>query len=168
MKPLVKDVTRTTKELMTELLDPRSLKAAGHEVGREFPAIGGDDGVASLEPVDGPRLIEGDVGAAGATEGAEVEPNEISLGPSALVHSLKDVIAFNEAHADEELRYFGQDIMTKSDAKGPLTSPAYPPGPYRFVNREYLIVTYRTDPARLRAVFSLRTALLNGSSARRW
>jgi acetoacetate decarboxylase len=34
----------------------------------------------------------------------------------------------------------------------PLTSPAYPPGPYRFVNREYLIITYRTDPARLRAV----------------
>jgi acetoacetate decarboxylase len=34
----------------------------------------------------------------------------------------------------------------------PLTSPSYPPGPYRFVNREYLIITYRTDPARLRAV----------------
>jgi acetoacetate decarboxylase len=34
----------------------------------------------------------------------------------------------------------------------PLTNPAYPPGPYRFVNREYLIITYRTDPARLRAV----------------
>ena len=34
----------------------------------------------------------------------------------------------------------------------PLTSPAYPPGPYRFVNREYLIITYRTDPPRLRAV----------------
>ena len=34
----------------------------------------------------------------------------------------------------------------------PLTSPAYPPGPYRFVNREYLIITYRTDPVRLRAV----------------
>lgn len=34
----------------------------------------------------------------------------------------------------------------------PLTSPAYPPGPYRFVNREYLIITYRTDPTRLRAV----------------
>lgn len=28
----------------------------------------------------------------------------------------------------------------------PLTSPAFPPGPYRFVNREYLIITYRTDP----------------------
>jgi acetoacetate decarboxylase len=34
----------------------------------------------------------------------------------------------------------------------PLTSPAYPPGPYRFANREYLIITYRTDPAMLRAV----------------
>lgn len=34
----------------------------------------------------------------------------------------------------------------------PLTAPAYPSGPYRFVNREYLIVTYRTDAERLRAV----------------
>jgi acetoacetate decarboxylase len=33
----------------------------------------------------------------------------------------------------------------------PLTAPAYPPGPYRFVDREYLIVTYRTDAHRLRA-----------------
>jgi acetoacetate decarboxylase len=34
----------------------------------------------------------------------------------------------------------------------PLTSPSFPPGPYRFVNREFLIVTYRTDPDALRAV----------------
>lgn len=34
----------------------------------------------------------------------------------------------------------------------PLTSPAFAPGPYRFVNREYLIITYRTDLARLRAL----------------
>ncbi len=34
----------------------------------------------------------------------------------------------------------------------PLTSPAYPPGPYRFIDREYLVITYRTDPAKLRAV----------------
>jgi acetoacetate decarboxylase len=34
----------------------------------------------------------------------------------------------------------------------PLTNPAYPPGPYRFVNREFLIITYRTDPAKLRAL----------------
>ena len=29
-------------------------------------------------------------------------------------------------------------------------SPAYPVGPYRFINREYLIITYRTDPQKLR------------------
>jgi acetoacetate decarboxylase len=34
----------------------------------------------------------------------------------------------------------------------PLTSPAFPMGPYRFVDREFLIISYRTDPARLRAV----------------
>jgi len=34
----------------------------------------------------------------------------------------------------------------------PLHSPAYPPGPYRFVNREYLIITYRTDRAALERV----------------
>ena len=34
----------------------------------------------------------------------------------------------------------------------PLTSPAYPKGPYRFVNREFLVITYRTDPEKLRTV----------------
>ena len=45
--------------------------------------------------------------------------------------------------------------MKESDVRGrafamPLTSPAYPLGPYRFYNREYLIITYRTDPVKLR------------------
>jgi acetoacetate decarboxylase len=31
----------------------------------------------------------------------------------------------------------------------PIQNPAYPPGPYRFVDREYLIITYRTDPEAL-------------------
>ncbi len=34
----------------------------------------------------------------------------------------------------------------------PLTSPSYPIGPYRFSRREYMIITYRTDPDALRAV----------------
>jgi len=34
----------------------------------------------------------------------------------------------------------------------PLTSPAYPKGPYRFVDREFLVITYRTDAEKLRAV----------------
>ncbi len=31
----------------------------------------------------------------------------------------------------------------------PFASPSHARGPYRFVNREYLIITYRTDAAAL-------------------
>lgn len=34
----------------------------------------------------------------------------------------------------------------------PLHSPAYPPGPYRFVNRKYMIISYRTDRAALEKI----------------
>ena len=44
------------------------------------------------------------------------------------------------------------ETVRKTAFAMPLTNPSYPPGPYRFVDREYLIITYRTDPERLRAV----------------
>ncbi len=47
------------------------------------------------------------------------------LGPNAPVHSLKDVIEFNEGHRGQVMPYFGQDVMIKSEAKGPLTDEAY-------------------------------------------
>jgi acetoacetate decarboxylase len=34
----------------------------------------------------------------------------------------------------------------------PLTNPSYPRAPYRFVNREYVVITYRTDPRALESV----------------
>jgi acetoacetate decarboxylase len=34
----------------------------------------------------------------------------------------------------------------------PLTNPSFPPGPYRFYDREFIVVTYRTDPDVLREV----------------
>jgi acetoacetate decarboxylase len=34
----------------------------------------------------------------------------------------------------------------------PLTAPAYPPGPYRFYDREFLIIIYRTDADKLREI----------------
>jgi len=41
------------------------------------------------------------------------------------VHTLEDVIAFNERNADREMRWFGQDLFIKAQAKGPLTDEAY-------------------------------------------
>jgi acetoacetate decarboxylase len=34
----------------------------------------------------------------------------------------------------------------------PLNNPSYPPGPYRFYDREYFVIEYLTDPDALRAV----------------
>ncbi|MFL5553948.1 MAG: amidase family protein, partial [Gemmatimonadaceae bacterium] len=47
------------------------------------------------------------------------------LGPNAPVRTLKDIIDFNDRHKDQEMPYFGQDIMIKAQAKGPLTEKAY-------------------------------------------
>src|SRR5579862_6239288 len=47
------------------------------------------------------------------------------LGPNAPVHTLKEIIRFNEQHRDRELEWFGQEELLKSEAKGPLTEKAY-------------------------------------------
>jgi acetoacetate decarboxylase len=43
------------------------------------------------------------------------------------------------------------EVLSRAFAM-PLTSPAYPVGPYHFRNREYLIITYRTDAKKLRSL----------------
>ena len=45
-----------------------------------------------------------------------------------------------------------EDDVRKRAYSMPLTNPAFPPGPYKFVNREFFIITYRTDPEALAAV----------------
>jgi amidase len=47
------------------------------------------------------------------------------LGPNAPVHTLTDIIQFNEQHHNQELRWFGQEDLLKSEQKGPLTDKAY-------------------------------------------
>ncbi|MGH9676420.1 MAG: amidase, partial [Candidatus Acidiferrum sp.] len=47
------------------------------------------------------------------------------LGPDPPVHSLKEVIAFNDKNREREMPYFGQDRFLKAEAKGPLTTKEY-------------------------------------------
>jgi len=47
------------------------------------------------------------------------------LGPAAPVHTLKDIIDFNERNKEKEMPYFGQDLFLKAEAKGPLTTKEY-------------------------------------------
>jgi len=48
-----------------------------------------------------------------------------NLGPNAPVHTLKDIIEFNDRNRQTEMPYFGQDLFLKAEAKGPLTEKAY-------------------------------------------
>src|SRR6266576_1623310 len=48
-----------------------------------------------------------------------------SLGPKAPVKSLQEIIAFNDAHKDQEMPWFGQEIMIQAQAKGPLSEKKY-------------------------------------------
>jgi Acetoacetate decarboxylase (ADC) len=57
----------------------------------------------------------------------------------------------NQFQTKEDMKMQEKELLDRAFAM-PLTSPAYPRRPYRFVDREYLIITYRTDAAKLRAV----------------
>jgi amidase len=50
---------------------------------------------------------------------ATLDPTQVN------VRTLADLIAFNKAHADQELVVFGQEIFEMAESHGPLTDPAY-------------------------------------------
>lgn len=47
------------------------------------------------------------------------------LGENAPVRSLKEVIEFNERNKEKEMPHFGQEVLLRSEDKGPLTEKAY-------------------------------------------
>lgn len=47
------------------------------------------------------------------------------LGPEAPVHSLEEIIRFNEEHAARVMPYFGQERMLAAQKKGPLSDSRY-------------------------------------------
>ena len=48
-----------------------------------------------------------------------------SLGPKAPMKTMADIIAFNEKNKEREMPYFAQELMVRSQAKGPLTEKKY-------------------------------------------
>lgn len=47
------------------------------------------------------------------------------LGSNAPVHTLKEIIDFNDRNREKEMPYFGQDTFVKAQAKGPLSDKEY-------------------------------------------
>ena len=56
---------------------------------------------------------------------ADLESYLRGLPAGARIRTLDDLIAFDRAHAREEMPWFGQEIVEAAAKKGPLTSPAY-------------------------------------------
>jgi len=56
---------------------------------------------------------------------ADLESYLRGLPAGARARTLDDLIAFDRAHAAQEMPYFGQEIFEQSAKKGPLTSPEY-------------------------------------------
>jgi amidase len=48
-----------------------------------------------------------------------------ALGSATKMKTLADLIAFNDAHKDTEMPYFGQETFIQAQEKGPLTDDAY-------------------------------------------
>ncbi|MCZ2341224.1 MAG: amidase [Bacteroidales bacterium] len=48
-----------------------------------------------------------------------------TLGPTARVRTLADLIAFNTDHADREMPFFGQELLLRAEQCGPLTEKKY-------------------------------------------
>ena len=47
------------------------------------------------------------------------------LGPASPMHSLADIIKFDDEHKDSEMPYFDQELMRQAEQKGPLTEAKY-------------------------------------------
>jgi amidase len=85
-------------------------------------------GAVLIDPIDAkkwPDLGDREVEVLRYEMRADMNAYLAALGPNAPVHTLKEIIEFNERHADQELQWFGQEELLKSQAKGPLTDKAY-------------------------------------------
>ncbi|MBI3416992.1 MAG: amidase [Verrucomicrobia bacterium] len=56
---------------------------------------------------------------------ADLKAYLATRGQTVSVHSLKDVIDFNERNRDREMPFFGQELFLRAETKGPLTDRAY-------------------------------------------
>jgi amidase len=142
MDPITSESRGKTFADYTPFLDPKGLRGAKIGVVRRYfgfheavDALMNDaldvlkrNGAIIVDPADTDAL-----GQLGDTEGtvlqydlkADLNAYLSRLGPAAPVHSLKEIIEFNERERKVELAYFGQDTFIKAEARGPLTDREY-------------------------------------------
>jgi amidase len=126
----------------TNFLDPDALRGARIGVVRNYAGFHDkvdavfEDALRALKDA-GAKLTDG----LSLVPPAELRPHELivlltefkvglnaylaNLGPDAPISSLADLIAFNEAHADRVMPYFGQETLIRAEATGGLQDKNY-------------------------------------------
>ena len=123
----------------TSALDPNALDGARIGVLRD--AMGSNPVLdAAMEraivamKAAGATVVDSEIPTAGKWDDAEYTVllyefkdglNRYLRDSGVAVDSLEALIAFNTAHADREMPWFGQEILLQAQEKGPLTEPAY-------------------------------------------
>ncbi|MCI0446713.1 amidase [bacterium] len=126
----------------TKFLDPNGLRGA--RIGVHRKSFGFNDAVDEMmnelikimkeraavivDPADltiPPEFFETELGVLLYELKADLNTYLSTLGPTAPMHSLKEIIDFNEKNREKEMPFFGQDLFIKAEAKGPLTSKEY-------------------------------------------
>lgn len=126
----------------TQSLDPTGLRGARIGVARKFAGFNDQVDKLLADAIDlmkreGATIVDpADIPTHGKFDAPEfdvllfefktdINKYLAALPPGDHPRTLKDLIDFNDKHRDREMPFFGQDIFTKSEAKGPLTDPAY-------------------------------------------
>ena len=126
----------------TKSLDPAGLQGARIGVARNFFGfhdavddlmkaaleIMKDKGATLIDPASIPNMEK--VSDAETTVllyelKADLNAYLARLGPKSPVHTLKEIIDFNERNKKREMPFFGQDTFIKAEAKGALSSDEY-------------------------------------------
>jgi amidase len=137
-------VTKTQKAFRdyTQFLDKGGLKGARLGIARKYFGFNDrvdklmNDRIEVLKKLGAVIVDPADIPTSGKFDDSELEvllyefKTDLNaylgkLGSSAMVHSLKEVIDFNEKNREREMPYFGQDLFIKAEAKGPLTDKKY-------------------------------------------
>ncbi len=140
--PATYDSNGRARKDYTSFLDPKGLAGARIGVVRKYSGF--SDAVDALMKTaleemkrQGAVIVDpADINAIGTFGDSETEvllyelkadlnSYLAGLGPGAPVHSLKEVIDFNERNKRKEMPYFGQDLFLKAEGKGPLTDKPY-------------------------------------------
>lgn len=126
----------------TRFLDPNGLRGARIGIARKFfrhradTAKLFDNALEALRSAGATLVDPADVPTQGKVGDAEFQVllyefkdglNKYLGGvdPKLPVHSLKDVIEFNERNRDREMPYFGQETLIRAQEKGPLSEKEY-------------------------------------------